>query len=289
MYCSDDNIYFLDLMVTDPNTELVEFQVFSHGFSFLVNLYTKPASRACVLKNHRLSRRASSRCQTSRQEDNPQRMEFGRDAATELTEKHTHVLCWRQIPHFSRPPILCPPICLPTLLIGFTLKLLLFLSSPTISSFHFLFLIAGQNYCQSLGSPLLCSSPLYPPHTHTLLAIYAGHKGQWPLSRLWLNCPLLALCNCVPVCLSARTHLLITPRLQSGLPCAVNLMIDPPGASGWMGTFEPVSVHICRDASKTADTDNRAAQFKEELMTEQCRRKVCITYPNMWAGLLNVD
>lgn len=60
------------------------------------------------------------------------------------THTHTRKIDEFHIAHIF-PSSVCPSV-LPTALMGFTLKLLLFLSSPTISQFsHFLFLILSQN------------------------------------------------------------------------------------------------------------------------------------------------
>lgn len=159
---------------------------------------------------------------------------------TKLTPTHTHTCFIDDGVHIS--PILLSSVCpsvLPTVLMGFTWKLLLFLSSPTISLFFPFALSIRQPklHWQSFSSPALsvslCST-LQHTHTHTrskpIYPVMGDSDLCLPCDRIVLQCVSLwacvpaYVCSCGSSCLF--TLVLIISRLQSGLPGPVNLLID---------------------------------------------------------------
>lgn len=146
----------------------------------------------------------------------------------------------------------CPSV-LPVL-IGFTLKLLLFLSSPSISLsfFYFPSLVCSQNYGQSFISPALSISLLYTPvlsvhtcvHTPTLhnqcvLVIRDSDLclscDRTALSWLCMHGVCVCLCLCVPVFFTLIDQ--IKAPIQVTLPCELNNWSHQKPRGGWDHVF----------------------------------------------------
>ncbi len=145
-------LWYILLYVRDPNPEPVEgyiscffFPVVRGWFLCLGESSDKSSKSDSISSNNQqLSRKASYQRQIDWQKDNPhrERREFGGAAMAKLTDAHTrththtHTHCIDDGFHISPilPSSVCPSV-VPTVLMGSTLKLRLFLSSPTISLF----------------------------------------------------------------------------------------------------------------------------------------------------------